>query len=65
MRKINHSEYIKSPEIYSLISGDQKGAPLCPYGNTYRWIGYDHDRNEYVRFTKSIFKRLIKNINDV
>lgn len=60
MRKVNMQEYLLQPDRYELRPGDQKDAPLCPYGNHYQWIGYDVEREEYVRFTKSVFKKLIQ-----
>lgn len=60
MRKVNMEAYLLQPDRYELRSGHQKDAPLCPYGNHYQWIGYDLEREEYVRFTKSVFKKLIQ-----
>lgn len=59
MRKVNMEEYEASPERYELRPGTASGAPSCPYGNIYQWIGYDLQMQEYIRFTKSVFKRLI------
>jgi len=53
-------EYSLEPNRYELRKGSSEGAPLCPYGNLYQWIGYDTRAQEYVRFTKSVFKRLLK-----
>ena len=52
--------YSLNPSRYSLEKGDKDGAPNCPYGNVYQWIGFDKELNEFVRFTKSVFKVLIK-----
>ena len=52
-------EYSQNPERYELRSGSEEEAPSCPYGNRYQWIGYDPETNEYIRFTKSVFKKLI------
>lgn len=60
IRKVNMETYSLQPERYELRSGQEQDAPLCPYGNHYQWIGYDLEQNEYVRFTKSVFKLLIK-----
>ena len=59
MRKVNMETYLSEPIRYELRSGDSESAPLCPYGNHYEWIGYDLQEEEYVRFTKSVFKLLI------
>lgn len=52
-------QFLHSPSRYMLVDGNVEGAPLCPYGNYYQWIGYDLDLEEYVRFTKSVFKILV------
>ena len=52
-------EYKLDPKRYQLRKGNEEGAPLCPYGNQYEWIGYDIKSKEYIRFTKSVFKLLI------
>ena len=61
MRKITMAQYLEQPKRFELRSGLASDAPLCPYGNHYQWIGYDREEKEYVRFTKSVFKLLIKN----
>lgn len=60
LRKVNMETYLVSPNRYELRSGNEENAPLCPYGNHYEWIGFDSEMKEYVRFTKSVFKKLIK-----
>jgi hypothetical protein len=52
--------YLLDPDRYELRQGSSLGAPLCPYGNTYHWLGFDKIDQAYVRFTKSVFKLLIK-----
>ena len=47
------------PNRYELRKGNSEGAPLCPFGNHFKWIGYDLKSERYVRVTKSVFKRLI------
>ncbi|MBT8233176.1 MAG: hypothetical protein HKO66_09830 [Saprospiraceae bacterium] len=54
------NNYLDNHDRYELRSGKQDDAPLCPYGNHFEWIGFDLERNEYVRFTKSVFKLLVK-----
>ncbi len=56
------ASYLKNPERYELRNGQVEDAPNCPYGNKFEWIGYDLDSEAYVRFTKSVFKLLIKTI---
>ncbi len=51
--------YLQEPKRYELRSGASEGAPSCPYGNQYLWIGYDLKLKEYIRFTKSVFKLLV------
>jgi hypothetical protein len=60
MRKVNMETYLQDPQRYELRRGDTEGAPLCPYGNHFQWIGFDRQEREYVRFTKSVFKFLIR-----
>jgi len=52
-------EYLQTPDRFELRSGSLPDAPSCPYGNQYQWIGFDKVTQEYVRFTKSVFKKLI------
>lgn len=58
--KVSMDDYQKNPNRYVLREGSESGAPLCPYGNHYEWIGYDLEDHRYVRFTKSVFKVLVK-----
>ena len=61
IRKVNMEEYSLNPKRYELRSGQEEEAPACLYGNRYQWIGFDLEQNEYVRFTKSVFKKLVNN----
>jgi hypothetical protein len=63
MKKITMEMYLDEPNRYELRSGSEADAPLCPYGNHYEWIGFDRLEKEYVRFTKSVFKRLMRETN--
>lgn len=56
------ADYLEQPERYALVSGDKPDAPVCPYGNQYKWIGFDKLTQEYVRFTKSVFKLFINDL---
>jgi hypothetical protein len=59
MIKVNMKTYLREPGRYELRPGTAEGAPLCPYGNHYQWIGYDKLTDEYLRFTKSVSKKLM------
>jgi len=59
MRIVNSEEFHLEPIRYELRSGNEPNAPNCPFGNRYEWIGYDLKTNEFVRFTKSVFKKLV------
>lgn len=59
LRKVNMESYLLAPARYELRSGLEAAAPPCPYGNRYQWIGFDTETSEYVRFTKSVFKKLV------
>lgn len=59
MRVVNMETYLKEPTRYELRKGSESDAPNCPYGNKYEWIGYDLTEMEYIRFTKSVFKKLV------
>ena len=60
LERINSETYHQNPKQYELVKGSTQGAPKCPYGNNYNWIGYDHVNRKFVRFTKTIFKTLIQ-----
>lgn len=64
LKRIRKVEYDIDPNRYELRSGSETNAPLCPYGNHYKWIGFDLKTNEYVRLTKSVFKLLINKIEN-
>lgn len=59
LRIIDSATFNAAPNRYKIRSGCNAGAPFCPYGNKYNWIGFDTAFNEFVRFTKSVFKKLI------
>ena len=59
MRKVNMEQYLVDDSNFELKSGKVEGAPKCPYGNNFEWIGFDKKDKEFVRFTKSVFKILI------
>ncbi len=64
LKRIRKVEYDIDPNRYELRSGSETNAPLCPYGNHYKWIGFDLKTNEYVRYTKSVFKLLINKMKN-
>lgn len=64
MRRIDKVSFVKEPQRYELRQGDSAGAPSCPYGNTYQWIGFDKESQEYVRFSKRLFKSLVYEYNE-
>ena len=59
MKRVNAALYALNPARYILVSGLTEGAPTCPFGNHYKFIGFDTEEKVFVRFTKSVFKRLI------
>ena len=60
--RITAEVFDQAPERYELRDGSTPDAPPCPYGNRYKWIGYDKKEEKYVRFTTSVFKRLVKDL---
>ncbi|MEO6684451.1 MAG: hypothetical protein ABIN24_00740 [Dyadobacter sp.] len=62
MDKITAEIFQQNPERYTLIDGSTHGAPSCKYGNTQDWVGYDKVEKTFIRFTKSVYKRLINEI---
>ena len=57
---INSEQYHQDPLRYELRNGNVEGAPLCPFGNQYNWIGFDKKTNSYIRLTKSVFKVIMQ-----
>ncbi|MEZ5047194.1 MAG: hypothetical protein R2831_09410 [Chitinophagaceae bacterium] len=63
LKKIYKVDYNLNPERYELRI-DFSDAPLCPYGNSFRAIGYDKIENEYIWLVTSILKdKRLKTIN--
>ncbi|MCM5664177.1 hypothetical protein [Galbibacter mesophilus] len=60
LERIDSETYNQNPSQYRLVRGDTKDAPKCPFGHSYEWIGYDDVNQKFVRFTKSVFKKLIQ-----
>lgn len=57
--RIDKKLFDSNPHRFELLSGQTKGAPLGPYGNKYLWIGFDNLEQNFVRFTKSVYKFLL------
>ncbi|MBD1424007.1 hypothetical protein [Sphingobacterium arenae] len=64
MNKITAEIYQLHPDRYILVSGNEEGAPRCPYGNIQHWVGYDSLSKKYTRFTKSVYKKLVEEIEN-
>jgi hypothetical protein len=62
--KIDKEQFVKDQSRYSLVKGTIEGAPLCPYGNHYKWVGYDRETKTFVRFTKSVFLNLVNQVKN-
>lgn len=58
VRVIDSRQFDQNPNNFELRVNDIN-APLCPFGNQRKFIGFDKQRNEYIRFTKSVLKKLI------
>lgn len=55
--------YNNSPDRFELRKGTHPDAPPCPYGNQFKWIGFDKQEKKYIRVTKSVFKKLINQLD--
>lgn len=64
MNKITADMYYANPGRYTLVKGTTQGAPSCPYGNAYAWVGYDRETDAFVRFTKSVYNQLLDKIKN-
>ena len=53
-----------NPSRYEIRKGTLPDAPPCPFGHRFKWIGYDKEEMAYVRVTKSVFKRLIADLDE-
>ena len=58
MRKILKSEFDSNRYILKIGFRD---FPTCPYGNTFKMLGYDVETKEYVRLASAILKKKILN----
>ncbi|MEO5889484.1 MAG: hypothetical protein ABIQ31_04485 [Ferruginibacter sp.] len=62
MDRVTAEMYQQNPERYTLVDGSTQGAPTCTYGNTKEWVGYDKVEKTFIRFTKSVYKKLVSQI---
>ncbi len=60
IRVVDAASYSAEIGRYELRSYDPD-APLCPYGNQREFIGFDKLEKTYVRFTKSVLLKYLKN----
>lgn len=60
MRKVTAVEYEHDKDRYTVVSGHTEDAPRCSAGNILTWVGFDKQEKVYVRFTKSVFLRLVR-----
>lgn len=63
LRVVDANEVDQFPNRYE-IKVNQPNPPLCPYGNPQKYVGYDNQTGEYVRLTKSVFKRLFRALKE-
>ena len=63
LRLVDANEVNQNPNRYEL-KVDPPNPPLCPYGNPQKYVGYDNQTGEYVRLTKSVFKRFFRELKE-
>ena len=63
MDKVTAEMYQNDPQRYTLVDGSTEGAPTCTYGNVKEWVGYDKTEGTFVRFTKSVYKKLVSQLD--
>ena len=64
IKRIDAANFASHPGRYILVEGTAPGAPLCSTGNRFQFVGFDIETKEYVRFTKSVFMKLKKEIEN-
>lgn len=62
MEKVTGEMYQEDPQRYTLVDGSTQGASTCSYGNVKDWVGYDNVDKAFLRFTKSVYKKLVSGI---
>ncbi|MBK7807294.1 MAG: hypothetical protein IPJ51_13455 [Saprospiraceae bacterium] len=60
---VDAEAYRNDEDRYVLRVNDPE-APLCPYGNKRVYIGFDRYKNNYIRFTKTILRKLLLKQDD-
>lgn len=63
LRVVDVEFYQMDESRYDLRVNDPE-APLCPYGNKRVYIGFDRYKNNYIRFTKTILRKLLLKQDD-
>lgn len=63
LRVVDANEVDQFPNRYEL-KVDPPNPPLCPFGNPQKYVGYDNQTGEYVRLTKSVFKRFFRQLKE-
>lgn len=60
IKKVNAEVFNAEPDRFMLTDGNRHGAPTCPFGNHLPLVGFDISEQQYVRYTKSVYKRIKK-----
>ena len=63
LRVVDAETFDSDPARYEL-KVDPPNPPLCPYGNPQKYVGFDNKANEYIRFTKSVFRRVFNEFKE-
>lgn len=58
IEKVDAAAFDAEPDRFTLVNGNKEDAPLCPFGNHFTLVGFDKDQQQYVRYTKSVYKRI-------
>jgi hypothetical protein len=58
IKKVDAEMFDAAPGRFILVGGHQEGAPTCPFGNQLPLVGLDTISREYVRYTRSVYKRI-------
>ena len=63
LRVVDAESYRMDESRYELRVNDLE-APLCPYGNKRVYIGFDRNKNNYIRFTKTLLRKILLKQDD-